>query len=329
MPPLNQSDINIIVTEFNLSPNDYKISNDTELVCACPQCKKEEHFYVNIKSKKYHCFKCGYSGGINLDAPEYVVDVETKLKEMINFVSGVFKDRTNEDQKWFDLWDTIDARYDPLCAKYLNDRGISDDLIEYYNIRYSPKWKRAVVPNKLNDKFRTDMYVARDITGSSKLKYLNPAGSASKTSIFNLHRVLGKFDSVIISEGVFSAISSGLNGIATYGKSVSKSQIEILCRCNFDRYYISAEADAIDTAVRLADILKREGKNVYLIELPEGKDANDLEQEEFLALVGKTRKYEGKFFVQSVLDLDRKTPKINWKMKQSLSENFRKLVALL
>lgn len=326
---LLSSHIKIICNYFNLSPNSYKISNDKELITDCPNCHKPGHFYINIKSKKYICFKCNFRGGIEDDRPENVVDVKSKLLDVVNYISDAFNPNIIIEPKWYDLFETIDALYAPEALDYLKGRKLSEELISYYNIRYSFKLGRIIIPNIFTDDYKTDMFVARDITGKSKMKYLNPTNSHSKSSIFNLHRVKGSFEDVIISEGVLSAISSGLNGVATYGKSVSKEQIDTLCSCNFRRYYISAESDAIDFAVHLADRIRNKGKDVYLIELPEGKDANDMEQEEFLSLVGRTKKYTGRFFVSSVLDIQKKIERKDYKILNSTSDSFKKAMLFL
>ena len=116
---------------------------------------------------------------------------------------------------------------------------------------------------------RISFYVGRDYIGDKPAKYMNPPkelGAASE-DVWNLDMI--ESDSVIICEGVFTAIAASpfkLNAVATYGKSISKvssndsgtivtSQGEKLLNKKFKNYYIAYDADAHKEAIQSCDYL--------------------------------------------------------------------------
>ena len=41
----------------------YQKQNETHFIGSCPFCSKNKHFYINKKTKKWDCKRCGKSGG--------------------------------------------------------------------------------------------------------------------------------------------------------------------------------------------------------------------------------------------------------------------------
>ena len=321
-------------------------SND-DIIYLCPQCDdKSGHLYVNYNKGYFHCFKCNLSGK-RLEGLLKILHIEigydyNKLyseynKELDNIIYS--KETVASESKVVDYSTDLEVLTEyyiqhtkPLsyvAYQYLLNRKLSPDLISKLGMRegvnrygeiiningkdyigrdYSG---RVLVPSLRKDG-SISFYVARDYIGDKPAKYLNPPkqlGAASE-DVWNLDMV--ESDSVIICEGVFTAIAASpykLNSVATYGKSIAQrssndsgilvtSQGEKLLQKKFKNYYVAYDADAYDEAVKSCDYLYNRGANVYLVVIDPDKygkkaDVADIGYEEFLKLMSSAIHYRG------------------------------------
>lgn len=321
--------------------------SNEDIIYVCPQCDdKSGHLYVNYNKEKWHCFKCN-AGGKRLESLLRMLHIEigydytklyneqgVELDKIINIRDDkkIIKsaiDYSNDLQTLTEYYLLHTKELSSEAYSYLrNRRKLTDECIlslcireginrygETFNIRgkdyqgrdYSG---RIMVPSLRRDG-TISFYVGRDYIGDKPAKYLNAPkelGSASE-DIWNLDMV--DSDSIIICEGVFTAIASSpikLNCVATYGKSIAQrantesgvivtSQGEKLLNKKFKNYYIAYDADAHEEAIKSCKYLYDRGANVYLVLIDPKKygakaDVDDIGFEEFLKLMKNAIHYE-------------------------------------
>lgn len=321
-----------------------------DIIYLCPQCDdKSGHLYINYDKGYYHCFKCNLSGkrlesllkklhiDIDYDYTKLYNEQDKELDSIIAIKED--KKKSMRVEKVVDYSTNLDVLTEyyyqhtkPLTRasfEYLLSRRIFPYNIEKLGMRegvnrygdiiningkdyigrdYSG---RIMVPSLRRDG-RISFYVGRDYIGDKPAKYMNPPkelGAASE-DVWNLDMI--ESDSVIICEGVFTAIAASpykLNAVATYGKSIAQrssndsgitvtSQGEKLLNKKFKNYYVAYDADAHKEAIKSCDYLYDRGANVYLILIDPKKygkkaDVADIGYQEFLKLMNNAIHYEG------------------------------------
>lgn len=320
-----------------------------DIIYRCPVCEGEigsGHLYVNYRKGYFHCFKCDLAGK-RINKLLRILHIDTNYSYI-----DLYCERDVELDKILTLGDTqessetlVDYSTDlevltayylhhvvPLSQRaydYLLGRGLTpyvierlcicegisrfgeDIVIKGKSIQGRDYSGRIMVPSLRRDGL-ISFYVARDYIGGKAAKYLNPPKElvASSEDIWNLDMVAS--DSVIICEGVFTAISASpvkLNAVATYGKSIAvrssndtsvrvTSQGEKLLAKNFKNYYIAYDADAHTEALKSCAYLYDRGANVFLVTIdpkiygPKA-DIADIGYEEFLELMKNATPYKG------------------------------------
>lgn len=187
---MTNSDKLLIITEkFGLN---YLPASKENIHYCCPFCLsrrgKEDHdykLYVSVPKLKFYCFKCGAKGALYNRA---VLSNDSVYKSIVDLCNNQEEEDTEEYNMFY--LPNRGITKGTLAHEYLLKRGISDDLIKYYNIRIGIDnlFGRIVVPNILygQDESWTDMYSARSYTNQDP-KYKNPEGCKKTNSVFNLH----------------------------------------------------------------------------------------------------------------------------------------------
>lgn len=281
--------------------NDYIApdSNSNDYRFQCPHCKElgkrtdDYKLYVHKGNLKFHCFRCGWKGRLSRsDALE-----EGSSSKLLSRLNELVKSRNvseDEDEEtiYYRIPENLVQPSDINAYNYLKGRGITDEDIKYYSIRMpnlsdSSKFMgRIVIPNKVIAKVYTDMYVARTYIGQEP-KYKNPYNSPKDSVIFNYSRIPKNPEQIIINEGTITSIIAGRDSIATYGKSVSDTQISMICDLNPKKIYVSLDNDAKDddhpdaTMYKTVSLIRKlldklPSAEIYLVEMPPGKDAVDV-----------------------------------------------------
>jgi len=232
---------------------------DAEWVLRCPRCGGVEHLYVNVAKRCGHCFRCGWSpGAVDLVAALDGVPraqaaarvfgpgaqegrtVLAELEELRQRVrgAGARTARASEAAPEIELptaYLSLSVQHDlqtevslaPYRA-YLARRRVPEARIARHQIgcalvgRYTG---RVILPVHLDG--RVVAFQARDITGRSKAKYLGPPGARLGDALFNLDAAR-RFPSIVVCEGIISAICAGENAVASFGKALKPNQVALL-----------------------------------------------------------------------------------------------------
>lgn len=259
----------------------------------CPMCIKKKgkedktgHMYVNLVKSRFICHRCSWKGPIKTLLENIGVIVETTVANWADMARNmsIFRDDVEEVDDSYDNTTEIDYPCPivspiliPRAWNYLTSpkseggRGLTADHIAFYRLSVGTgdKYQDRIFIPTLHDGY-TVFWVARSITGKSP-KYLNPKDVSKKYYIFGLEQAKS-YDTVIITEGVFSAIAAGANAVATFGKAVSEEQKVMLLDAEFKNYYVALDGDARTEAVDLSKWLKDRGANVFLVDMPFNKD---------------------------------------------------------
>lgn len=285
-----QEKINIdkIIARFG---EDYNINTRGNFDYNCPFCEEtrgkadDDHkFVVDVKTTVYHCFKCNASGVLvktkNSNAEKvipYLVDYFTEDNDVKN-------NNTLNSSKLIEFKDVIPIEKNTVAYEYLKERQITDEQIEFYNIRngINNNLGRIMIPNMIISKW-TDYYQGRSYLNVNP-KYLNPENIDKSNIVFNLHNQSKKQKRFYIVEGIFSAIRAGKDVGCIYGSSVSEVQVGLIAKYNFDEIYCCLDGDEAGTLgnKKLVSALSQNtNSKIYTIKLPYDKDPADLGEYKF------------------------------------------------
>lgn len=320
-----------------------------EIIYACPNCEDLDsghHLYVNYDKNVWHCVKCGAGGrrltsllkllnlSVDFDYESLYTEQDKSLDDIISM-----KKTTPQKDKIVDYSTdlTVLTEYylnhikylSPEAYAYLRSRGLSDYLISSLGLmeginRYGDKINikgkvydgrdysdRIMIPSLRKDNL-ISFYLGRDYKGTRSNKYLNAPkeiGVASE-DVWGLDLI--ESDSVVICEGVFSAISvnNALNKMiacATYGKSIAQKSSEIdrrvtsqgekLLKRGFKNYIMFYDKDALEDSFKNAQYLHDRGATVKVVRIPENMygpkaDAGDMTREEIIKLIMEAEDYD-------------------------------------
>jgi len=223
------------------------------------------HVANDKKFGAYICYRCGAKGRIRVlgQIPKKVV-VEEPVEE-------------KQEEKL-----SLPEDFIPLCKgmhayKYLVKRGLTEEDIRYYGAGAARG--RIVFPDYIDGKLV--YWVSRTYTGKMP-KYFNVPMVKRTDKLYNLGRFLSMgFSTVTITEGPISAIMAGRDAVATYGKEVTETQVEMLKKLDVDRYYIALDPDAKNKSLQLARALWTGNRGVFLISMPRKEDPASLGRAEF------------------------------------------------
>lgn len=306
-----------IISKFG---DDYIINGD-EFRYKCPFCLKrrgkadnDAKLYVNSKIGLFHCFKCGAKGTVG-----YKKQIKSSYgvyDDIIKYYNGSEIENISEDENMFYIPD-IRVDSGTIAFDYCISRGISSDLIEYYDIRLGKDdlFGRIVIPNEIyGDRgIWTDMYSSRTFINQMP-KYKNPKGVNKNNIVFNLHRIKEGVDNLYGVEGVLTSISAGKDSIAFYGCSPSDEQIQMVAKKNPKNFYSVLDNDEAGrkNILLLADKMsKLITGNVYVVYMPQGKDANDMGEQVFKEYCYKNRIVYQSSAYNEILEYFRKEEKNN------------------
>lgn len=260
----------------------------------CPVCANEKgldkgdgkgNLEINYSKHVYKCWVCGESDGTqgplgrlfdkhgtkeqkkvyNLIKPEELKIQEAK-KTQLKLPEGYtqFKDSN--------------PRFIPHAEayRYLTSRGITDDIIEKYQIGYTVSGDfayRVIVPS-FDKNNNLNYFVARSWV-PNKMKYKNPT-AAKDEIIFNESRI-DWFKDVYLVEGAFDGFFLD-NSIVMLGKKMSSLLFETLYENVLGKIIICLDDDAWDDALKLYHELNggRLYNRIRIVKPPKNMDVADL-----------------------------------------------------
>lgn len=281
---------NVMVTCIN--PN-HKGGLESKPSCGISTCTVKENNKI-IPAGTAHCFTCGY-----------VADLAT-------FVSNCFGYEDNgmygykwivkrfvsievSDRKPLELFpETTETKLEYITEEelkkyrythpYMYKRGMTDKIIEYFDIGYDKESKSLTFP--ICDKDGNVVFIQRR---SVKGKYFSfPADSVRSNLIFGLDKVVKNLNSIkeiTITESITDCLSNWVNGrpaVSTLSCRPTSSQIRLLNELPIRKMISGYDNDKWGElgTDQLSKYLKN--KILYRIQFPEGRhDMNEFTAQEF------------------------------------------------
>lgn len=282
-----------------------RVSRDTQLKVAgeCPFCKEERsdlRLYIGILSELGQCFHCetGFNGVKFVMAREGV-SAKVAIKILNGEEDGYLRAGESEETVKTDspapLPETIDIDLSVGASRYLNDRGMSADIINHFELKFCQKnlvigdetfWtkNRIIIPIK-NMAGETVSWQGRDITGRSKIRYLFPREFKGAIELYNIDAIPSNPDYLIIMEGVFDVFGwyrAGIkNAIATFGKKISRAQVDMIRIVNPKAIFMAWDSDAYEKKHEFCELYGHYFPDIRIVDLS-GKDADELSREVLL-----------------------------------------------
>ena len=247
-------------------------SDDARVRVQCPFCNdRSYHLYILLSEGLPYCHRCNYSPRSpikfisdleRIPVGEVVKWVDENATLLGNPVQEILECVLAEDgfpqaeppveslTLGVEFASLVKPTGIPLIDKqiraaysYLEGRSLTQAQVESFDIRYcyeGPFCGRIVVPCYFGGEIVT--FVARDLSGLDKRKYLNPTGTKQSDFLFNYDRV--DSDWVVVTEGVFDAInvSTVAPVVASFGKKLSKAQISLLSKFKKVIFYWDKDA---------------------------------------------------------------------------------------
>lgn len=305
-----------------------------ELRFYCNECNDHKpRLYVNTSKGVYNCYNCGAHGTIvGLVSKCYKVNFKVAF-EMVkdnmgkDFLPESIKQDILDRLKVFDYDKYMLKSCIPLpegfcplanstsvlgkrARKYLHSRLVTDAMINRHKFGYCIDGEyedRAILTIYEQDALQ--FWVARTTfnpTTKRIKKEMSPANEEYQISksevIFNIDYAAKNFGAIVVSEGIFDAVSYGDAGVATLGKQMSEEQVEKILKYKkylTDGVYMSYDEDAISFNIKAAETLNRY-LPVKMIEVKD--DPNSMGRKACLKALGEAKPFGMKYLLEHKLN---------------------------
>ena len=268
------------------------VMRDRYVTVTCPYHKDGQETKpsagFNLETGFFNCFTCSEKHSLE-EVIAFCLDCSTTaaiewLKENFAYnISEATKLDFTSKKKPKVEYVTDMAQY-RMFHPYMFQRKLSKEVIKRYEVGYDKKTDCIVFPNK--DEQGNILFLARR---SVKSKFFNYPKDVEKPiyGLYELQRDLPNTKSVIICESMINCLTCrtwdypafALNGTGT------AEQLEKLCKLPYLTYILALDGDDAGKKGTEKLIKKLENKKIiYVIDIPKGKDVNDLEKDEFDAL---------------------------------------------
>lgn len=282
--------------KYNPKLPDQVLLTNGQWNATCPFCSKPGHFYMNSKNGLFDCKKCGEVGNwfkySKFIKTGIVDEEEKKLKKNLLKVDFdlVVEDKKEVEEEQMPIltfpeeFANISKTKTPRAYKYLiKERKFTLSQLNKYNILYCDVgryWNRIIIPVYMFGQLYG--YMGRFIPIQKvkvKRKYLNSYGTDFSKLLWNYDR-LNPDKVVILTEGSFGGMRIDDNVTCTFGKKISKYQVELLKLKNIERILLLYDADALSEINKYGGKLLEDFKEVRVLPLKEGQDIDDFENED-------------------------------------------------
>ncbi len=226
--------------------------------------EKEGHLYFNINTSQYQCKKCDSKGNL--------ITLKKHFGEIGN------KDETEKKRNIKSVTPTMVEKFHEALPeeiiKYLNGRGIADEIISKYKIGYKYEyggWWIAIPIKDIDGNY--SFFKLRQDPKFGKEKITWPRGIEAQ--IYDWESLIMASGRVLIAEGEMDTLlmkSKGIQCISgTHGAGTSKDNWMEYFKPEIEYYICYDNDNAGKTGARkLAEKLFKNGcKKLYIIELPE------------------------------------------------------------
>ena len=284
--------------------------NAVAFIFACPRCLKKDKLYIRKRDGRFVCWVCketdNFKGRAEWALRELyhlkLADIQARLyggdipEQMTSLLNLEFVD------VWGDLdegdFGIVEEVPESVCwppdfvgpdhmmfsrgQKYLAKRGVTDEHIKTYGIKYHPGDHRVIFPVVVDDRLLgwQARYIlpTTEINENTGKKYEVPKIITSKTLSDKGGRFLMFQDRLrgsehcVLAEGPISAIKADLCGgnVASMGKAVTTIQLETIHKY-VRKLYIGLDPDAGEDIARIAND-RFDDFEVYLLQPPAGAD---------------------------------------------------------
>ena len=261
----------------------------------CPVCAEEKgldkgdgkgNLEINYIRHVYKCWACGETLGTHGPLGKLFDRHATKKqKKVYNLIKP--EELKQEDKKrvrlrlpeGFTLFKDSNPRFIPHIEayKYLQSRGISDEMIEKYSIGYTVQGDfayRVIIPSFDKDGI-LNYFVGRAWV-NKKMKYKNPASVPKDEIIFN-EKLINWDEDIFLVEGAFDSFFLP-NPLVMLGKKMSKLIFETLYTKANGNIIICVDGDAWNDGLKMYHELNggRLYNKIKIVKLPNDKDVCDL-----------------------------------------------------
>ena len=258
----------------------------------CPVCdddRNKHNLEVNYVDNVYKCWSCGDSEGTHGPLgklfDKYGNKKHKKLYQVLKPETVVKREKPKKQLKLpegFTLFKDSSPVYPVRKAaiNYLHNRGITDLMIEKYQIGFCDKGDHAgriVIPS-YDSNGELNYYIARSWNPMSRAKYKNP--EQEKDKIIFWENFIDWNKDIYLVEGAFDGLFVE-NSIPMLGKHMSELLFNTIYKKAKGDVIICLDADAWQNAVNLYHELHG-GElwgRIKLIKLPDDKDIADLRGE--------------------------------------------------
>jgi len=266
----------------------------------CPYCnhrkpKLEINFSENKKGyNPWHCWVCNKKGSRistlfkKVKAKKEVFDSLFKLigsETERNIVIEYKELKLPEEFNTFDNITKSDLE-GRRALQYLKNRNITLSDIKKYNIGYCSygSYKNHIIIPSYDSEGNLNYFTARSFEPNPYNKYMNPDTSRD---IIPFELFINWNLPIILCEGPFDAITIKRNVIPLMGNSITSSLMKKIVTSKVKQVYIALDSDALKLALKHAEYLINEGKEVYLVELND-KDPSEMGFAQFTNIIQNT-----------------------------------------
>lgn len=275
---------------------EYKEKNRT-IHTECPVCHQNDKFSILKENGSCICYRgsCSFgrqwfthfvsliSGISEKEAKKLLYGKEDRIKQVKSSDWELKLELESEDEnkdvspldgistikypEWF--MTNIDDPESAEGLNYLLSRGISLDMAKKYDIKYSKFYRRVYMPIKMSGEIYG--YQGRAIDKvAEKDRMRNNEGFRRDTLVMFADNLINS-DHAIISEGPFDAMKFEQVGgsVSTLGKVVTNKQLQIIKSYGIMKVYLALDDDAASEINELGNVLRKEGLEVYRIEVPQ------------------------------------------------------------
>ena len=262
----------------------------------CPFCNHSKlKLEINFDSSsphycQYACWVCQTKGKNLAKIFKKLNASQDKFIELKKLVGSVKKSKTKKVVTSLKLPEEFKPLHKgkvPIkYIKYLKSRNITLSDIKKYNMGYCNEgiYSNMIIIPSYDSKGNLNYFTARSIEKNTFRKYKNPDASRD---IIPFEFFINWNIPLIICEGPFDAIAIKRNAIPLLGKSISSSLMKKIVTSKVEKIYIALDTDARKQALKIAEYLINQGKEVYITDLQE-KDPGELGFTNFTKLIQKT-----------------------------------------
>lgn len=156
--------------------------------------------------------------------------------------------------------------------RYLNGRGVTDDMIMKYGIGYSPGMRRVIFPVFMKGELYGWQGRAIDPVDKEYRMYNLPGPWKANTLMF--YDNIANKDFAILAEGAVSALKfyNVGNFVASMGKEVSKSQLELIVKAGIKKLFLALDRDAFAKNEEIRYTLSNRDIQCFLVPVPGHRD---------------------------------------------------------